>query len=75
MKCLQKAKELSPNDPEIQKEISIIAKKLEKQKTGERELARRMLNGPKKLDSQGYTKKKTSKTKKVNIIGNLTKNG
>ncbi|KAJ8955907.1 hypothetical protein NQ318_005455 [Aromia moschata] len=50
MKCLQRAKELSPTDVEIQKEINMVAKLLEKQKVSERELARRMFNGPKKVD-------------------------
>ncbi|KAJ8970165.1 hypothetical protein NQ317_007228 [Molorchus minor] len=49
MKCLQRAKELSPSDGEIQKEINAVAKLLEKQKVSERELARRMFNGQKRL--------------------------
>nr|XP_023015036.1 peptidyl-prolyl cis-trans isomerase FKBP8-like isoform X1 [Leptinotarsa decemlineata] len=48
MKWLQKAKELAPNDSEIQKEITVVGKLLEKQKATEREVARRMFNGPKK---------------------------
>ncbi|KAJ8928885.1 hypothetical protein NQ314_018491 [Rhamnusium bicolor] len=63
MKCLQKAKELSPNDAEIQKEINSVAKILEKQKVSERELARRMFNGPKKTDSKTESKKDNGKSK------------
>lgn len=62
MKCLQKAKELAPNDLEIQKEINAIAKILEKQKVSERELARRMFNTPKKTD-KADPKKYTGKSK------------
>lgn len=55
MKCLQKAKELSPNDPEIQKEINSLSKMLLKQKITEKELAKRMFNGGSK--SSGTNKK------------------
>ncbi|KAJ8925653.1 hypothetical protein NQ315_009498, partial [Exocentrus adspersus] len=56
MKCLQKAKELAPNDAEIQKEINAVAKILEKQKVSERELARRMFSPPKKTDKNDRKK-------------------
>lgn len=46
MKCLQKASELAPDDPEIQKEINNVSKNLAKQKAVERDLARRMFNDP-----------------------------
>lgn len=71
MKSLQKAKELAPEDVEIQKEITIVSKMMEKQKVTERELARRMFNGPKKSDSKSSkdTKKiSNSKVRKI-IIG------
>lgn len=62
MKCLLKAKELAPNDIEIQKEIIQVAKILEKQKVSERELARRMFNQPKKTDKTD-PKKQSIKSK------------
>ncbi|CAH1116493.1 unnamed protein product [Phaedon cochleariae] len=63
MKFLQKAKELSPNDIEIQKEINGISKLLDKQKVTERELARRMFNGPKTADRTSVSKNKNGKSK------------
>ncbi|XP_018576191.1 peptidyl-prolyl cis-trans isomerase FKBP8 isoform X2 [Anoplophora glabripennis] len=62
MRCLQKAKELAPNDIEIQKEINAVAKILEKQKVSERELAKRMFNPPKKTDKTD-SKRHTGKSK------------
>lgn len=62
MKCLQKAKELAPNDVEIQKEINLVARILEKQKVSERELARRMFNQPAKSDKVD-PKKQSGKSK------------
>lgn len=47
MKCLQRANELCPNNADIQKEITVITSLIQKQKVSERELARRMFNGPK----------------------------
>lgn len=63
MKCLQKAKEIAPDDQEILKEINFVSKMLEKQKASERELARRMFNGPKKDVSKSESKKNNSKVK------------
>ncbi|CAG9860350.1 unnamed protein product [Phyllotreta striolata] len=58
MKCLLKAKELAPNDAEIQKEIAKVTKLLDKQKTSEKELARRMFNGKAKTGDVNKRKKK-----------------
>lgn len=63
MKCLQKAKELAPEDPEIQKEIVNVAKKMETQKASERELARRMFNGSFPKHSNEEKKLKTNRNK------------
>lgn len=47
LKCLQKASSVSPNNPDIQKEMASLNNLIQKQKVTERELARRMFNGPK----------------------------
>lgn len=44
MKCLQKAKELEPDNTTIQKEIQDINTIFKKQKNYEKELAKRMFN-------------------------------
>ncbi|XP_056638956.1 peptidyl-prolyl cis-trans isomerase FKBP8 [Diorhabda sublineata] len=62
MKCLQKAKELSPNDPEIQKEMNNLSKMLLKQKMSEKELAKRMFNGSSK---SAETNKKAPEGRKI----------
>lgn len=61
MKCLQKANELSPNNSDIQKQITYISQKLQKQKVTERELARRMFSAPK------VEQKTVSKAKKIGL--------
>ncbi|XP_019877780.2 peptidyl-prolyl cis-trans isomerase FKBP8 [Aethina tumida] len=59
LKCLQKAKDVAPNDQDVQKELNAINMLMQKQKGVERELARRMFNGPKKSDNN--VKKGTSR--------------
>ncbi|VEN61029.1 unnamed protein product [Callosobruchus maculatus] len=67
MRCLMKAKELAPNDADIQKEINHVSRMLERQKQSERELARRMFNGPQQQqqkeakNTRGVASKKKSK--------------
>lgn len=70
MKCLQKAKELAPDDPEIQKEIANVAKIMETQKASERELARRMFNGSSSKHKNDNKKKllKTDNKSKVRYV-------
>lgn len=65
-KCLQKANEISPNVPEIQKEINVITSLMQKQKVSERELARRMFNGPKINKDKDGTKKESNKVRDLN---------
>ncbi|XP_072388478.1 peptidyl-prolyl cis-trans isomerase FKBP8 [Diabrotica undecimpunctata] len=60
MKCLQKAKEYAPNDPDIQKEINAMTKLIQKQKNSEKELAKRMFNGTAKPESNNKSSKKSS---------------
>ncbi|KAG5899548.1 hypothetical protein JTB14_008234 [Gonioctena quinquepunctata] len=69
MKWLQKARDLSPNDVEIQREITTVAKLLEKQKVTEREVARRMFNGPKKTNTDAKNKSGKSKVRFWTTIG------
>lgn len=60
LKCLQKAKEISPNDRDVQKEISNLNGILQKQKVTERELARRMFSGSKSSADDEAKKKRQS---------------
>lgn len=61
IKCLQKCKELAPDDAEVQKEINNVTKIIEKQKVNERELARRMFYGrDAKNDPENLSKTKNS---------------
>lgn len=71
IRCLEKAKELAPEDPEVQKEIQYVTKCIEKQKVSERELARRMFSdsslknksdGSNQKHPVGQTKKKVCNT-------------
>lgn len=57
LQCLQKANEVSPSNPDIQKEINVLNTIIQKQKQTERELARRMLNGPKSSANDKNQKK------------------
>nr|CAI5846159.1 unnamed protein product [Callosobruchus analis] len=80
MRCLMKAKELAPNDADIQKEINNVSRMLERQKQSERELARRMFNGSQQQKeakpSRGVAnKKKTKQGSKVSVCPKLIQLG
>lgn len=62
LKCLQKAKQLEPDNTTIQKEIQEINIMLKKHKNYEKELARRMFNGTalKKESNAGEPEKKNT---------------
>lgn len=59
LKCLKKADEVSPSNPDVQKELVIINKLLQKQKVTERELAKRMFG--EQMPSSNKEKKKETK--------------
>lgn len=62
LKCLQRANEILPNEEDILKELTTITSLIQKQKVSERELARRMFNGP-KSDKEEAGRKKGKSTK------------
>ncbi|KAL3285718.1 hypothetical protein HHI36_000247 [Cryptolaemus montrouzieri] len=58
MKSLQKAKEIAPNDPDIQNELTKLKQIVEKQKKTERELAKRMFGSTLKQEKKPPLSKK-----------------
>ncbi|KAK9883977.1 hypothetical protein WA026_004912 [Henosepilachna vigintioctopunctata] len=58
MKALQKAKEIAPNDPDIQNELAKLKQLVDKQKKTERELAKRMFGSTFKSDKKQPNSKK-----------------
>lgn len=67
MKSLQRAKALAPGDLEIQKEINNVSRIMEKQKATERELARRMFNGPNVKNNKTSVKSQLKKQGKSKV--------
>jgi FK506-binding protein 8 len=58
LKCLKKADEVSPNNPDVQKEVATVTKLIQRQKVTERELAKRMF-GEQKSAAREERKKDT----------------
>ncbi|XP_030745622.1 peptidyl-prolyl cis-trans isomerase FKBP8-like [Sitophilus oryzae] len=63
LQLLEKAKSIEPNDCSILKEINNVNSRLQKQKSSEREYARRMFGGPLPAPSKKEFEKKEDKKK------------
>ncbi|KAK9709915.1 hypothetical protein QE152_g26337 [Popillia japonica] len=68
LKFLQKANEVSPDDTDIQKEISSLTSLIKKQRVSEKELAQRMFN-MKDNGNQKKRKKFDSKFQALTMFG------
>ncbi|KAJ3647891.1 hypothetical protein Zmor_019740 [Zophobas morio] len=67
VKCLKKADEVSPSNPDVQKELASINKLMQKQKASERELARRMFG-----DRKTSVKEKKNESKHNILLWSAT---
>ncbi|EFA06496.1 peptidyl-prolyl cis-trans isomerase FKBP8 [Tribolium castaneum] len=66
-KCLKKADEVSPNNSDVQKELALISKLIQKQKVTERELAKRMFG-----DKKPVKEEKTKDSKHSMLVWSAT---